>query len=304
MGATPRTRDPWGMTSSSAQTQTDGAATLPAALRLGPVHLTVTSLDRSIPFYENAIGLHLQDRTDGVATMGAGDEPAIVLHELGGAHPAGRHAGLYHVALLYPTREELAHAAGRLAVTRTPIQGASDHGTHEAIYLPDPDGNGLELAADRPRDQWPELNAYSIGPQPLDLDDLLAAAGDGHPNASAAPGLSVGHVHLHVGDLEDGLHFYRDVVGFEEMVRLPTAAFVAAGGYHHHLAFNVWRGPGVPPEPAGTVGLRHWTIVLPDDESVEALRARAAAAGVDTEQIDGALVLRDPWGIELHAVRG
>ena len=291
------------MTSKTETTSTN-RATLPDALTLGPVHLTVTDLDRSIPFYATAVGLTLIDRTeDGEATMGAGGEPVVVLHELPGAREAGRHAGLYHVALLYPTREELAHATGRLAVTRTPIQGASDHGTHEAIYLPDPDGNGLELAADRPRDQWPELTAYNIGPQPLDLDDLLAAAGDGHPNASAAPGLKVGHMHLHVGDVEEGLRFYRDVIGFEEMVRLPTAGFVAAGGYHHHLAFNVWRGPGVPPQPEGTVGLRHWTIVLPDDESIAALERRAETAGVTTGRQDGALVLRDPWGIEMRVER-
>jgi catechol 2,3-dioxygenase len=286
----------------SPQTTTPAAAALPAALTLGPVHLTVTDLDRSIPFYTGPIGLTLQQRADGAATLGTGDDPALVLHELGGARPAGRHAGLYHVALLYPTREELAHAALRLAVSRTPIEGASDHGTHEAIYLPDPDGNGLELAADRPRDAWPELTIYNLGPQPLDLDDLLAAAGSGHPNATAAPGLRVGHLHLHVGSVEDGLLFYRDVVGFEEMMRMPTAAFVAAGGYHHPLAFNVWRGEGVPAVPAGTVGLRHWTIVLPDAASVAALRARAEAAGAPVEEREGDLVLRDPWGIELHAV--
>src|SRR3954451_11346532 len=279
------------------------APTLAATTRLGATHLTVSDLDRSLRFYQDAIGLRVHSHEDGRATLGAGGEDVLVLIEEPGADRAGRHAGLYHVTLLYPSRQELAFAVARLIRTQTPVEGMSDHGTHEAIYLPDPDGNGLELAADRPRDQWPELNAYTIGPQPLDLDDLLAAAGDGHPNAGAAPGLAVGHLHLHVGDVEDGLHFYRDVVGFEEMVRLPTAAFVAAGGYHHHLAFNVWRGPGVPPEPAGTVGLRHWTIVLPDDESVEALRARAAAAGVEIEQVDGALVLRDPWGIELRVVR-
>jgi len=283
--------------------ETNTTATLPATLRLGPVHLTVTDLDRSIPFYVSAIGMRLLTRADGVATMGAGDDSIVVLHESPDARPAGRHAGLYHYALLFPTRVELAHAAGRLAVTRTPIQGASDHGTHEAIYLPDPDGNGIELAADRPRDQWPELTAYNIGPQPLDLDDLLAAAGDGHPNSEAAPGLAVGHLHLHVGDVEAGLRFYRDVVGFEEMVRLPTAAFVAAGGYHHHLAFNVWRGEGVPAQPEGIVGLRHWTIVLPDGDSVDALRERAEAAGANAAERDGALVLRDPWGIELHVER-
>src|SRR5215207_1937362 len=298
MGARSRARDAWAMTS---KTETQPTATLPATLRLGPVHLTVTDLDRSIPFYSSAIGLRLHDRIDGGATMGAGGEPVVVLHELGGARPAGRHAGLYHYALLFPTRSELAHAAGRLAITRTPIQGASDHGTHEAIYLPDPDGNGIELAADRPRAEWPELTAYNIGPQPLDLDDVLAAAGDGHPSAEAEPGLAIGHLHLHVGDVEGGLRFYRDAIGFEETVRLPTAGFVAAGGYHHHLAFNVWRGQGVPPAPSGVVGLRHWTIVLPDADSVAALRARAQAAGVDVEDVDRAIALRDPWGIELRA---
>jgi len=280
--------------------QNTTTAALPGTLRLGPVHLTVTDLDRSIPFYVSAIGLTLLHRADGVATMGASDGSVVVLHEDRGARPAGRHAGLYHYALLFPTRAELAHAAGRLAITRTPIQGASDHGTHEAIYVPDPDGNGIELAADRPREQWPELTAYNIGPQPLDLGDLMAAAGDGHPNAEAAPGLRVGHLHLHVGDVEEGLRFYRDVVGFEETVRLPTAGFVAAGGYHHHLAFNVWRGEGVPAEPEGVVGLRHWTVVLPDAQSVDALRARAEAAGVAIERDSGAIVLRDPWRIAMR----
>ena len=135
----------------SSQAATRPTGLLPAALRLGAVHLTVTDLDRSIPFYTESIGLRLIDRTDGVAALGAGGQAVVVLHESRSARPAGRHAGLYHYALLFPTREELAHAALRLAVTRTPIQGASDHGTHEAIYLPDPDGNGIELAADRPR---------------------------------------------------------------------------------------------------------------------------------------------------------
>jgi catechol 2,3-dioxygenase len=275
---------------------------LPAALALGAVHLTVTDLDRAIPFYATAIGLRLHERAGSVAAMGTGDDDVVVLHESPSARPAGRHAGLYHVALLYPTREELAHAAMRLAVTRTAIQGASDHGTHEAIYLPDPDGNGIELAADRPREEWPELTAYTMGPQPLDLDDLLAAAGDGHPNATAAPGLRVGHVHLHVGDVDGGLAFYRNVVGFDEVVRLPNAAFVSAGGYHHHLAFNTWRGEGVPAVPEGVVGLRHWEVVLPDAADVAAVRERAIDAGAAVEERDGALVLRDPWGIELHVV--
>ena len=134
--------------------------------------------------------------------------------------PAGRHAGLYHYALLYPSREELARAALRLAATRTPIQGASDHRTHEAIYLPDPDGNGIELAADRPRDRWPAGLGYDGGPAPLDFDALLATVEGETPPEHVGPGLAVGHLHLHVGDVERGLAFYRDVLGFEQQADL------------------------------------------------------------------------------------
>src|SRR5215213_3060871 len=149
---------PGAMTSIQTQTQ---APVLPASLRVGTVELTVTNLDRSIGFYEHAIGLRLHRREDGRAALGAGAEDLLVLVEDPTARPAGRHAGLYHFALLHPSREELARAAARLARTRTPIQGASDHGISEAIYLPDPDGNGIELAADRPKDEWPDLSVMS-----------------------------------------------------------------------------------------------------------------------------------------------
>ncbi|HEY6581252.1 MAG TPA: VOC family protein, partial [Rubrobacter sp.] len=244
---------------------------LPATLRLGPVHLTVSDLERSVAFYEEAIGLQLHRREGPVAAMGVGEEDLLVLYEEPEARLAGRHAGLYHYALLFSSREELAHAALRLAATRIPVQGASDHGTHEAIYLPDPDGNGIELAADRPRERWPRPMNYAGGPHPLDLDGLLATVAGEKPRSAAGSGLAVGHVHLHVGDLERGLGFYRDVLGFELMAFMPgAAAFVSAGGYHHHLGFNVWRGEGVPPVPEGRVGLRHWTVVLEDSRQVAA----------------------------------
>ena len=279
---------------------TDPASTpgLPATLRLGAVHLTVTDLDRSVAFYEEAIGLGLHRRKAGVAAMGVGGEDLLVLYEESGARRAGRHAGLYHYALLFTHREELARAALRLAAAGTPIQGASDHGTHEAIYLPDPDGNGIELAADRPRERWPKPLDYAGGPHPLDLEGLLSTVAGEEPRAKAASGLAVGHVHLHVGDLERGLAFYRDVLGFELMTFMPgAAAFVAAGGYHHHLGFNVWRGNGVPPAPPERVGLRHWTVVLEDREDVAAVCGRARAAGVEAEERDGGLLVRDPWNI-------
>jgi catechol 2,3-dioxygenase len=267
-------------------------------LRLGSVHLTVTDLDRSVAFYEDAIGLRLYRRENSVAAMGVGEEDLLVLYEEPRARRAGRHAGLYHYALLFPSREELAHAALRLAATRTRIQGASDHGTHEAIYLPDPDGNGIELAADRPRERWPRTLEYDGGPQPLDLDGLLAVVAGGEPHPVAGPGLVIGHMHLHVGDLERGVGFYRDVLGFELTAFIPgAAAFLAAGGYHHHLGINVWRGEGVPPAPQGRVGLRHWTVVLEEQGQVAAVDKRVRAAGIATEEHERGFLVRDPWEI-------
>jgi catechol 2,3-dioxygenase len=278
--------------------RTAGSAKLPPTLQVGAVHLTVSDLDRSVAFYENTIGLRLHRREGGVAAMGTGGEDLLVLHEERGARRAGRHAGLYHYALLFPSREELARAALRLAATKTPIQGASDHGTHEAIYLPDPDGNGIELAADRPRELWPRPLEYTGGPHPLDLDGLLAAVAGEEPRGKAGPGLVVGHVHLHVGNLERGLAFYRDVLGFELMTFMPgAAAFVSAGGYHHHLGFNIWRGEGVPPVPEGRVGLRHWTVVLDYPEEIEAVRERVRAAGIEVEDKGEGFLVRDPWDI-------
>jgi catechol 2,3-dioxygenase len=276
-------------------------ATLPPGLRLGPVHLRVANLDRALAWYTTALGLQVLRRDGPDAALGTADgEDVVVLHEDPEARPAGRHSGLYHYALLYPSREELARAVLRLGVTRTPVDGASDHETHEAIYLPDADGNGIELAADRPREAWPASLGYAGGPQPLDLDDLLSTVAGEEPATEAGPGLRVGHVHLHVGDLERGLRFYRDLLGFDVMALLPSAAFVAAGGYHHHLGFNTWQGAGAPPVPDGVVGLDHWTLVLPGPADVAGLRARVERAGVPVEDRDGrAFLVRDPWSIPL-----
>ena len=264
--------------------------------RLGAVELTVSDLDRSVGFYEDAIGLQEHRREDGSAALGAGGEDLLVLVERPDAVKAGRHAGLYHFALLHPSRLELARAAARLAATRTPIQGASDHGISEAIYLPDPDGNGIELAADRPREEWPDLSVMSGGPDPLDLGALLEPVAEEEPQPSVDPATTIGHVHLHVGDLDAATRFYRDVVGFDVMTHLPSAVFVAAGGYHHHVGFNTWRGPGVPPAPDNAVGLRHFTIVLKDVAELDALRARAGEAGVSVEDTLEGPLLRDPSG--------
>src|SRR3954454_4688192 len=259
---------------------------LPATLTLGAAHLTVSDLDRSVAWYQTSLGLRVHSHEPATASLGDGRETVVVLHEDPQARPAGRHAGLYHYTLLYPSRVELARAAVRLAATRTPIQGASDHRTHEAIYLPDADGNGIELAWDRSREEWPTGLGYDRGPAPLDFDSLLATVEGEAPSAQVGEGLRMGHLHLHVGDIDEALRFYRDVLGFELQANLGSAAFVSAGGDHHHLGFNVWNGRGVAPAPEHTVGLRHWTVQLPTTADVADVRARAEAAGIPVEPVD------------------
>ena len=273
--------------------------TLPDTLRLGPVHLVVSDLDRSIAFYQEVLGLQVHVHDVQEATLGVGEDAVLVLHEDATARPAGRHAGIYHYALLFASREELARAAVRLTIRRAPIDGASDHETHEAIYLSDPDGIGIELAADRPREAWPPSLGYAGGPKPLDVDDLLATVAGEDPAPQAGPGLRIGHLHLYAGDVGRGLAFYRDVLGFELMALLPSAAFVSAGGYHHHLGFNTWRYRGDEPVPPGVAGLDHWTVLLDDAQQVAEVRDRLAAAGLAYEDGDGLLV-RDPWGMAVR----
>ncbi len=288
-------------------------ALLPDALRLGPVRLAVRDLDRAVDFYTRVVGLAVAGRgredAHDVAHLGTGGEDVVVLQQEPGARPAGkhlRHAGLYHVALNYPTHLELARALRRIAETRTPIQGASDHKSHEALYLADPDGNGLELAWDAPRERWPRTleQWMSGGRDPLDVDGLLALTADEPLAPRAAPGFRVGHLHVHVGSVPEARAFYVGLLGLELQMDLGTAAFTSAGGYHHHLGFNTWRGEGVPPVPPDVVGLREWRIELPTAADVEAARARLAAGGVRVTPVtpadQGAFTTADPWGIPLR----
>ena len=277
---------------------------LPDTLRLGAVHLTVADADRAVDFYQDALGLQVHGREIGVVTLGAGAGDLVVLHEEPGARPGGRHAGLFHVALLHPSREELAQALARVTDAGARLQGASDHGVSEALYLADPDGNGLELYADRPRGDWPAGRGGSrVGmfTAPLDIHALLETVrGQQRPRSST--GLVVGHVHLHVGDLARALAFYSDALGLERMASLPGAVFLAAGGYHHHLGVNTWAGEDIGPAPPGTVGLRRWTIVLDAPDQVDAVARRLSGAGFEIRRSDGALHARDPWAIALSVV--
>jgi catechol 2,3-dioxygenase len=276
-------------------------ALLADATRLGGVELQVTDLERSLDFYTRVIGLTLRERDDRVAALGAGGEDLVTLHADPAARPA-HGSGLYHYALLFGSREELAQAARRVAESATPIDGASDHGTHEAIYLPDPDGIGIELAADRPREQWPDVRSgalFTAGPpQPLDVGGLFETIAAEPTRPLAERDLTMGHVHLHVGDLDAASRFYLDGLGFELMMEMPTARFVSAGGYHHHVAYNLWRGAGAPAAPAGAVGLRHWTLLTAGADEQAAVRERVGALGVELQEREaGGTLARDPFGI-------
>jgi catechol 2,3-dioxygenase len=291
--------------SARATTSAPAQSELPDTLKLGAVELTVLDIDRAVAFYQDVIGLHLNSREDGRVAMGAGGRDLVVLVEEQNARPAGRHAGLYHCALLFESREELANVVLRVAQSRSPIDGASDHGTHEALYLPDPDGNGIELAWDRPRDQRPgnySADVFSHGPSPLDIQDLLALVPNEQPRRFAGDDLAVGHVHLHVGDLDESIAFYVDALGFDLQMNMDgVAAFASAGGYHHHLAFNLWRGRNTEraPDPATVAGLRHWTIELENAAALDAVRERLDSAGYEYETGANRLLAADPAGIQL-----
>ncbi len=261
---------------------------LPAQTTMGPVHLTVADLRRSLEYYGAAIGLETLANDDGRASLGTGGRELLVLVEQPGARPAHGHTGLYHVALLVPTRRDLAFWLAHAARERVPLVGLSDHFVSEAIYLSDPDRHGIEIYADRPRNLWEGRVFERMTTLPLDVDGLLAELDDpaSEPFDGLAPGTEIGHVHLKVRDVPETIAFYRDLLGFELTAALGAqAAFFGAGGYHHHVGANTWESAGAPPPPPATAALRRATIVLPDAAAVQEVAARA-----------GGTEIRDPSG--------
>jgi len=246
------------------------------ATRMGPVELTVSDLERSLEYWQRDIGLQLLAREDGTAALG-GAEPLVRLVEEPGARPADGFTGLYHVALLVPDRPSLARWLAHAARDRVALTGLSDHYVSEAIYLRDPDHHGIEIYADRPRELWEGQVFQRMTTEPLDVDDLLSELEDpaSEPFDGLPAGTIVGHVHLRVADVEEAVRFYRDVLGFGLTAQLgPAAAFLSAGGYHHHVGANVWESRGASPAPPGTAGLRRFTIVVPDRDELERVSAR------------------------------
>ncbi len=277
------------------------------AAHIGAVELTISDLERSVRFYQSHLGFVVHRREDRVAWLGAGGADLLVLSQSETAPRVRGTTGLYHFAILTPSRADLGRALRRLVETNTVLQGAADHGVSEALYLPDPDGNGIEVYRDRPRNQWPfvglpagalakEGDRLRMGADPLDLDALLAEPG-GDNGAGLAPGTVIGHVHLHVSGLDEAERFYVGVLGFDLMQRYGSGAlFVSAGGYHHHIGLNTWAGVGAPPPPAGAIGLKFFEVALPNAAAVAAVADRLASAGVSFDRNGEAVFTRDPSG--------
>ncbi|HXV32856.1 MAG TPA: VOC family protein [Gaiellaceae bacterium] len=280
-------------------------ASLPTTTRMGSVRLAVGDLDRSLAYYGDRVGLALLGRQDGRASLGAGGTELLALVEEPGARPAGRHTGLYHFALRVPERADLARWLAHAARERVPLVGLSDHFVSEAIYLADPDGHGIEIYHDRPREVWEGQVAARLVTDPLDVGALLAELDDPatEPFTGLPAGTDMGHVHFQVADVAGTVGFYRDVLGFELMAEIPgSAVFLAAGGYHHHVGANTWHSRGAAPPPEGTARLLHATVVLPDAETRDRVAARVEAGGGETERRSDGVLVRDPSGIGLLLV--
>jgi catechol 2,3-dioxygenase len=273
------------------------------ALRIRSVALAVSDLPRSVDFYERVLGLPLISREDQTAWLGRDRErPALELRELASATALSPHStGLYHVAWLHPSRAALAASVRRVAGQGWRFDGAADHGVSEALYLSDPDGLGIEIYADRPREQWQrpaDGHGVNMVTLPLDLEDLLAQASE-QPDSEIAPASAVGHVHLKVSDVPRAASFYRDTLGFEQQAQLPSAAFLSAGGYHHHVGINSWQSEGADAAPDSAPGLRVVEFELGEPEALDALEravAKEASAASPSRGEDGSLSVRDPDG--------
>jgi catechol 2,3-dioxygenase len=266
---------------------------------VGAVSLVVADLPSVRGFYEDAIGLAALEEEGDAVRLGAGTEPVV---ELIGVPSAPQRlpgtTGLFHLAIRVPSRAELARALRRVLDAGWRFSGASDHLVSEALYLADPEGNGIEIYWDRPREEWPRRNGeIEMDSLPLDLDGLMAELSGDAPGGRIAEGTGIGHVHLNVGDLGAAEGFYVGVLGFDVTVRdYPGALFFSAGGYHHHIGVNTWAGEGAPPPPPGSRGLRNYEIVLPDAEQLAGAEERLSGAGVDADLRDGAIELSDPSG--------
>ncbi len=291
------------------QHQTQNATHVPSlnpAVEVGTLTLKVANLDRSLKFYTQMIGLEVFKQDEHTAVLGAGNRTILNLEEVSGATRLARNVtGLYHAAILFPTRHSLAVKIQQLARLNYPL-GAGDHLVSEAFYLDDPDGNGLELYQDRPRSTWKwNGNQVQMATDPVDIDSLFAEIKPNDPaldNPAAPAGTKLGHMHLRVGNISKARAFYHDVLGFDIVAQMPSALFVSAGGYHHHIGMNVWESNGGRPTPENSAGLREFSISLPDQAELDRLTAQIEAAGISVERGEDSVLVLDPFQTRIKLV--
>ncbi len=270
--------------------------------RLGPVRYRTPHLERLVAFYRDVLGFTVRSQSETAAALGTPDRDLLLLDKAEGARRVDKTTGLYHTAFLFPQHRDLVHLLGRIATSRTPVEGFNHHGTHEAIYLPDPDGNGIELAWDLPQDEWPVQNQqidFFRHDKVFDPQAVLAEfEADTEPWAGIPPGSRVGHVHLHMGDFQATKKFYTEGLGLDVMMASERHGmlFLALDGYHHHVGNNLWKGPGLPPAPADAVGLVEYTLKVDD---VPGARQKLESLGHATTDRASGFSTKDASGIGL-----
>jgi catechol 2,3-dioxygenase len=277
-------------------------AILPAGTDIGTVTLRVSDADRALRWYGDMMGMELVDRTPARLSLGAGGKPCLFLEVRPDATPRVEETtGLYHVAILVPDRAALGGVLARIASAGVRL-GASDHLVSEALYIWDPDNNGLEIYRDRPRSEWHWQNGrVAMATEPLDRRSVAeeGVAAGAHLEPMPA-GTKIGHVHLQVGDLKEAHRFYTGVLGFEQTSGRGGALFVSAGGYHHHIGLNVWHSLGAPQSSPNACGLVEYEITVPDRTALDAAKARLDAAGFETSDDGNSFRFLDPWKISAH----
>ncbi|MDR4945372.1 VOC family protein [Neobacillus cucumis] len=267
---------------------------------VGEVNIKVKNLENSITFYQNIIGFQILEKSERKAVLNAdGKTPLVTLEQPADVIPKqGRMSGLYHFAILLPSRADLGGFLRHIIQTGYPL-GAADHYVSEALYLEDPDGNGIEVYRDRPSSEWTWKNdLVNMATEQLDAEGILAssvAEWDGLP-----PGTIMGHIHLHVGDLEKAKEFYTKGLGFDVVSYYPQAVFLSSGRYHHHVAINTWQGAGAPTPPKNSVGLKWYTLVFPSDGAREKVIQQLKLLGASISKEGNDYVTSDPAGNLIH----
>lgn len=289
------------------QSETKSEFSIHPKTMMGHISLTVADLDNQLEFYQKAMGFKLHWREGSKAGLGAGGNDLLILTEEPNLKKYRGVTGLYHVAYLFPNRRELAIAMARLFALKY-SNSPTDHIMTKTTYLDDFEGNGIELYCESPEDgTWTMDNgkfetrrtdgSLSNGREALDVDDLFTyIKEDDKLDAPIPPDARIGHVHLHVRDVDEAVNFYHGIIGFDVMGNAPAmqAAFISAGGYHHHLGLNTWQGRGAPPPPPDAVGLRHFTVELPNQQALDNVITRVDKAGIASNKTDDGLLIYDP----------